>query len=171
MSRPFCSTLLCMSTRALAMLSALFAPVAVGAAAFGEWEFQRVTVGGAETRQALVVVDVPGAGAFGAIVVRCDIAGLSVFVDVGAELVRRRPVAVEFQFDAHPEERARWHPAPDGVGAFAPDPAPFARELAARYHLTFTGLDASGTRHRADYPLIGSAAAIRPVLAACEGRR
>lgn len=152
--------------RAAFSLLAIVAQSAV-AQGFGEWEFQQSRAGDLTTRQALVVVDVPGSDAFGAIVVRCDIAGLSVFVDVGAPLMRRRPVPIELEFDARPVERARWHPAPDGVGAFAPDALAFARELAARWHLTVTALDESGKRHRADFPLTGSAAAIRPVLAGC----
>ena len=149
--------------RALVASLLVAMPAAGGAEAFGEWEYREND----RVHQALVVVEAPGADGFGAIVVRCDVAGLSVFVDVGAPLVVRRPVAVEFQFDASPESSARWHPSRDGVGTFAPDARGRADELARRYHLTFTALDRDGERHRVDFPLLGSAAAIRPVLAAC----
>ena len=147
----------------LLLLTALLPGLAV-AAAFGEWELQR----DAGTQQALLVVRVEGRpGAFGALVVRCEARRLSVFVDVGAPLVVGRPAAVRYQFDVRAIDAARWHPAPDGVGVFAPEAAPFARSLADLYHLTFAAMDAAGDWHTTDFPLTGSAAAIRPVLRAC----
>ena len=153
-----------MSRSAIALAFLALLPSSVDARVFGEWELQR----DAGTQQALVVVRVDGrAGAFGAIVVRCEARRLSVFIDVGAPLVVGRPTAVRFQFDVRAVDAARWHPAPDGVGVFAPEPAPFARSLADLYHLTFAAMDADGGWHTTDFPLTGSAAAIRPVLAAC----
>lgn len=150
----------------MSVLALALAAGSASAQSFGEWEYHRS--GDAATGQALVIVHVDGRpGAFGAIVVRCELSVVSVYVDVGAHLMERRPVAVRYQFDVRAIESERWHPAPDGVGVFAPRAADFARLLAGLYHLTFAAMDAEGGWHTVDFPLTGSAAAIRPVLATC----
>lgn len=150
-------------TRALAAaLIVAAAPATTAAKTFGEWEHVQTD---GTARQALVVVSTDAG--FAAIVVRCDRGQVRTFVDVGAPLVVRRPVAVRYRFDDRQTVPDRWHPTDDGIGTFAPEPLAFARQLAGLHHLWFEATDPRGRVHAADFPLAGSARAIRPVLAEC----
>lgn len=148
-----------MFKRALIIALIAAAPCFAHAQAFGEWEHR--------SGQALIIVEA-GNNAYGAIIVRCDGGTPSVYIDVGFALAVRRPIAVRYRFDNGMTAEGRWRPSSDGVGAFAPNAAEFATALARRYQLWFEAIDVAGTAHAAEFPLTGSARAIRPVLAACE---